>query len=210
LNFEWPWIAQLRDSEHLPLLKQEQVLSQRPDWLAAQSKVQTLDARVSQSWRLLLPSVDAQFAFGYYRSSFGEGIGWVGYVGMTLPLFDHATNYSQAKQQMYLRSEAEAQLEQVSRKAKAEWTASQKNFRMALESALSREKTLLLSRKLYQDNQRRFQAGRIDSNDLAVDRNRMFQAELNAVQGWSAAHLSFTQLCHALGYRIKQCLNGAS
>lgn len=207
IHTEWPWLEKMKAFR---VSDAELNFSQRPDWIAAQSMVQSLDYRTSQNWRFLLPSLDAQVSYGYFSSSFfGSGAGWVGALTVSLPLFDRLTGISKAKEQASLRTASEAQLEQVQRTAKAEWSTARNNFELALESAQAREKNLSLSRKLYDDNLKRFQAGRISSNDLVIDRTRMYQAELNAVQGWSAAHLNFARLCHSLGYRVEKCVEAS-
>ncbi len=48
----------------------------------------------------------------------------------------------------------------------------------------------------------RFRLGRTTVNDLALDQNRLLQAELLSVEGWENAHLSFVRLCHALGSHV--------
>ena len=127
-------------------------------------------------------------------------------VTLTVPLFDGLTNYSSAKAQAYVRSASETRVEKVQRDAKSQWQASQVNFQTAFDTAFAREETLEISKKLYADNLRRFESGRISANELSIDRTRMNTAELLAVQGWAALHIQFASLCHSLGYRVSSCL----
>ena len=60
----------------------------------------------------------------------------------------------------------------------------------------------MLAEHLFEDNRQRFKMGRATANDLAVDQNRLLEAELLAVDGWVNAHLSLVKLCHALGHSI--------
>jgi outer membrane protein TolC len=78
-------------------------------------------------------------------------------------------------------------------------------FRTSVSAALARERTLAMSRKLFQDGLKRFRAGRAAANELSVDQARLLDSELFAVQGWSAAHLAYSRLCHALGVSVWQC-----
>jgi outer membrane protein TolC len=162
---------------------------------------------LSQDWRQLLPTLDLRAQYGSYQSYFGTVTAWTGSIGITVPLFDRLQNYSRAKEQSYNRTKSESRLEQVQRNAKADWEASHANFKRALDSALRRDETLILSRKIYSDNLRRFHAGRITANDLVVDQNRMYEAELLAIQGWGSVHLSYSRLCHALGDEVKNCMS---
>lgn len=206
IQIEWPWITSLKKIKTSLLFQEDQIFSKRPDWIEIQNTIQSIDYKIKQNWRLLLPSLDLRFSYGYYNGYFGSAAGWMGSLSVSVPLFDQLVRYSQAKEQSSLHSASEVQLEQIQRNATAEWKIAEKNLRMAFDSAILREKTLVLSRKLYQDHFRRFQAGRITSNDLTLDRNRMYQAELFAAQGWGALHTTFSKLCHALGYQVAFCL----
>jgi outer membrane protein TolC len=208
--FEWPWIHHFKRGKGSFALKEEFKLSQRPDWLSAQNELQAQTYKLSQKWRLLFPSVDAQLSFGNYNSGyFGSFTGYVGTLTVTVPLFDQLAGYSNAKVQSTLRASSEAKMERVQREAKSQWQSSRMNFQIALESAFAREDTLKLARNLYQDNLRRFQAGKITANDLTIDQTRMNSAELFTVQAWSAVHLNYSDLCHAQGYRVESCLDRA-
>lgn len=204
---DWPWIDQFKAGRGSALINEEFQLAQRPDWQAAQKDVQSQTEKLSQNWRLLLPSLDTQISYGSYSGYFGTFAGWVGTISVTVPLFDQLKAYSTAKAQSYLKATSEMKMEKIQRDAKSQWQSSRVNFQTAMESVLAREQTLELSKKLYQDNLRRFQAGRITANDLTIDRTRMNSAELFAVQGWSAVHINFAELCHSLGYRVTTCIS---
>lgn len=205
IKIEWPWVEDLKKGRGQALAKEEFRISQRPDWIAVQKNVESQADTLSQNWRLLLPSVDAQISYGNYSGFFGSFTGWAGMVSVSIPLFDQLTNYSKAKAQANLKAMGENEMEKVQRDAKSQWQASQLKFQVAIETALVREETLKLSRKLYEDNFKRFQAGRVTANDLTIDRARMNSAELFAVQGWAVVHITFADLCHSLGYRISNC-----
>jgi outer membrane protein TolC len=180
-------------------------LERRPDWRAAHARVDAEDQRYKRELGLLLPSLDANAAYGYYEAAGASAPGWTGTLSVSFPFFDHLAQWSSAKAQSYARTTAELNLEQTARDARSQWDAAQHSFDAALATALSREKTLGLSRRVYQDNLKRFQAGRVHANDLALDQTRLFDSELFAVQGWSAAHQAFARLCHAGGYTLAEC-----
>ncbi len=201
----WPWKdrfgSALAQSEAL-VTDPTSLLSSRPDWRAAQSRVEAQDRRVSQAWRQMYPSLDASFSYGYISLGTTQ---WTGSVGATLPLFDRLLNYSSAKAESYMRSAADASLEQVRRDAKVDWESARLTFQTSLHSALTRDRTLVTSRRLYQDNLKRFQGGRASANDLALDRGRLFDSELLAIQGWAAVHVAYARYCHSRGLRIASC-----
>ena len=202
-----PWVDEFRTGRGATLIGEDFQLNQRSDWLSAQKDFQAQEEKLNQNWRLLFPSIDAQFSYGNFSGYFGSLTGWSGTISMTIPLFDQLTSYSDAKAQIYLKMSSEVKLEKVQREARSQWESSRANFQIALETALVREKTLELSKKLYQDNLNRFQVGRMTANDLTLDRNRMNSAERFTVQAWAAVHLHFTELCHSLGYRVSTCIS---
>ncbi len=207
ITLEWPWVDEFRTGRGATLIGEDFQLNQRSDWLSAQKDFQAQEEKLNQNWRLLFPSIDAQFSYGNFSGYFGSLTGWSGTISMTIPLFDQLTSYSDAKAQIYLKMSSEVKLEKVQREARSQWESSRANFQIALETALVREKTLELSKKLYQDNLNRFQVGRMTANDLTLDRNRMNSAERFTVQAWAAVHLHFTELCHSLGYRVSTCIS---
>jgi outer membrane protein TolC len=206
VSIDWPWKKQFQQGVGTSFVDREMDLAHRPDWSAAKSRVEFESQKVSRNWRLILPSVDLQASYGNYQGFFGSVTGWTGAVSVSFPLFDYLEGISRAREQSYSLAVSESTLEQIQRNAKSEWRSSAVGFKLSLSSALARDKNLILSRKLYNDNLLRFRAGRISSNDLAVDQNRMYEAELLAIQGWSAVHIYYSQLCHSMGYQVKECL----
>lgn len=201
VSIEWPW------KEFLTAFRPPNSishLSERPDVQAALARVEAEDQRHSRDVRLILPSLDADLTYGKHgaQSFASMRTEWTAGVGITFPLFDHLTRYSAARVQATVRAVAEADLEETRRRALAEFTSARESFLVAIQSAVLRDRTLRSSGMLYQDNLRRYQAGRINANDLAIDQNRLYDAELLAVQGWASAHLQYAKLCHAWGKRV--------
>ena len=60
--------------------------------------------------------------------------------------------------------------------------------------------------ELYEDNIKRFRAGRISANDLILDQNRVFDSELLAIEGWGDLHLNLSKFCHSIGMLVSECL----
>jgi outer membrane protein TolC len=226
---EWPWTAAFaRLGDRLPRVAEAlgqgaggdrgdgaelaRALGQRPDWRAAQARLDAESARLSRGWRLLGPSLDGRASYGYawndrnyvYGSSLG-GTEWAASLAVTLPLFDHLQIYSDARAQAFVRGAAEQALEQVRRDARADWESARQVFVTGLATARSRDRTLGISRKLYSDALSRFKAGRINADDLALEQRRVFDSERLAVQGWASLHLAFERLCKARGLRLVEC-----
>jgi outer membrane protein TolC len=211
IELAWPWKDSLAGRDGKALAAAAFALDARPDWQAALSSTSAEDAR---SWRghlLLLPSVDAAFAFGNTMAvtnggdELAGGPAWRATLGVTWTLWDHAATYSAARAQASAAAQAGLRQERLARDARGDWRAAKAAFEIAVDSAVSRQRSAEVARKLYEDNLRRFQKGRASANELSVDQTRLFQNELFAVQGWSAAHQAFSRLCHSLGRRLQDC-----
>lgn len=201
---EWPWKKQLAEVR-LPTAMLAPI-ADRPDVQSAEFRLEAEDQRHSRDVRRYLPTLDADFTYGRY----GYGTdslspAWIGSIGVTFPIFDHLAQYSTARAQSFVRAAAEQTLEQTRRDAQADWQTARGSFAVAVQSAIRRERTLTTSNRLYEDNLKRFQVGRLDTNDLAIDQSRLYDAELLAIQGWAAAHREYAHFCHASGRRLKDC-----
>ena len=212
LIIEWPWKDRLKEVDAQALMNESLDLSQRPDWKSAHARIEAEEERYQRNIRLLLPSLDSSLSYGNYRASAldfklpGSGTpAWKAGLSISFPFFDHLVSYTNAKVQAQVRSGAEISLTQVERQAKAEYDSAKNSFGSFLSTAVIREHTLALSKKLFQDSFKRFQTGRIPVNDLALDQNRLFSSESLEIQGWSSAHLGFTRLCHSRGKRLSDC-----
>ena len=211
---DWPWKDRF---SHLSnkILDQQLDLQKHPDYVAAENKDLAENQRFSKTKGLLLPSLDANFTYGYYNgynslsgnsySTGGLSPSWTAGISVTWTIFDHLTTYADERAQANVAEAADVALIQKERDLKAAWQSSKNNFQIAMNAAIAREKTLQTSRKIYQDSLRRVQAGRISANDFVIDQKRLFDSELFAVQGWANAHLQFPKLCHSLGLRLDQC-----
>lgn len=204
VQVEWPWIKTLGDKNLEIKMGQ---LAKRPDWLAAEARLKAADALVDQSFGKVLPSVDLSAGYGYLKQNTvkSEGDYWSARLTITVPLFDRLTNFSDYRANVHNKMAAEYDLEQVRRNARRDWESSKTAFDIALETAKTRESTLLTARNLYRDNLRRFHRGLTSANDLIVDQNRSANAELFAIRGWAQVHQSFTDMCHSLGRRLADC-----
>lgn len=210
IEIQWPWKKTLTNEKVDETIRRlEFKLSDRPDWAAAQAKLDATEFRRGRDYLLMLPSFDTSITYGYYRYAFDAGVpngsAWQGAFLITLPLFDRLVNLSNARSQAHLIREAEFEKVQVERNADAEITAARQGLARAVKSAIEREATLSKSVNLYQDSLRRFQNGRADTNEMLLDQTRVLDTELLAISGWSDAHLAFARFCHSLGKRISEC-----
>ena len=203
IKTEWPWRPALSSSSKLEDEKFD--LDLRPDYRAALSTVESQRYLKNKAMAGLLPSIDLTASYGTYGTyditdpsvrSYSTAL------TLTVPIFEGFKSYAIYKIQQSTLREALIQAETVRRTAPSEVANFRVSFQAARDTALAREKTAVLAEHLFEDNRQRFRMGRATANDLAIDQNRLLEAELLAVDGWVNAHLSLVKLCHSLGHSI--------
>lgn len=200
---EWPWQAAFLKGQ-VELDKRGLALTNLPLYQAASENYEKERQRAKRDFRKMFVSADLTADY-YFRSTNAYSDEWSGTLTFSLPIFDQLINYSRYSTQVESRAIAEYQLEQTRRDVESEYKSARESFRTTLATAISRQDSLAIARRLYRDNELRFKGGRISANDLIVDQGRLYQAEQNALDGWNAAHLAFIRLCHSLGSRIQEC-----
>lgn len=207
VSTDWPWKARLDSvskSHEFPWDKFEPL--NHPSYQAAAESVSANSALASSAWRKALPSLDFSGALGSYDSGSGRlTYGWSSTVAVSWSLFDHFSNYSTARVTQIAREIADQTQVETARAVLANYQTASQSFKIALESAISREKVRGLALRLYDDNRTRFEGGRIDANELSVELNRLLDSEIFSIEGWSAAHQQFSQICHSIGRRVRDC-----
>lgn len=211
INVTWPWKSTFELSPPQILKRKNPDLSHRPDFAAAKSTLSSKTEKADEAWGTIFPSLDAGFFYGYAQTetpgfSPTSGPEFSGTLTLTIPLFDRLSNYGNYQAAIHQRTASEMELERIRREAKKEWQSARGSLKVSLQSTKTRDKTLKISRKLYQTNFKRFNRGLINANEFRVDQDRLYQSELFAIRGWKTVHDHFTQLCHSLGMRVKKCL----
>lgn len=207
---QWPWrerLLKMRQgisaTQNSPVVFSVQA---HPEWQAAQAAVDAQEQRRERAWRLMFPSIDGKFSYGYGDPTGSySGTQWAGLLTLSVPLFDRLANYSSFRAESLGVTEAELKREEAKRSAEAEWEVARKSFETSLNSILLRERTLDSSRRLYEDNLKRFRAGRINANDFVIDQNRLHESELLSIEGWAATHVAYGRWCHARGLTLAEC-----
>ncbi len=206
---QWAWRERLVAARPAAAADADRaLLEQRPDWQAAEARLRSADYAKSSSFWRLFPSLDASGSWVLHNQREPEvalPTGSSVTLSLSLPLFDRLTNWGTYRAQAQDAAAADAALEQVRRNARSEWESARFSFETALRTALSREKTVGIAQRLFQDGLKRFRAGRATANELAIDRDRELRSELLAIQGWANAHVEFTRFCHAQGKSVFSC-----
>ncbi len=205
LEADWPWLSLLKKISRRDFKFNVQ---NHPQWKFLKNKSDSADyyrlSKKSEFW----PSVDLSLSYQNQMGPLTAGEWapqWLGTVTLTIPLFNRFDNVTASRLALETQLRSELTLRKTGRELEAQWSVAERDFRVQLESAMTREQTLKISRSLYQDNLHRFQTGRSSANDLFNDQDRLYQTELLAVQGWYAAHVSYIKLCHSVGMLTAQC-----
>lgn len=203
VRLDWPWLNTFLRGK-VALTQANFNLENVPAWRTANAGLEAEEARVQRNLRRILPKVDinADYNFRNTTTTLDE---WSGNLSVSVPLFDKLSNYSNYAAQVQTRAVAELEFEQTRRDAVAEYNSARDSFSTALETALARNESLRVARRLYRDNELRFKNGKINANDLIVDQDRLFRTELNALEGWYNAHVAYVRLCHSLGRKLESC-----
>jgi outer membrane protein TolC len=206
----WPWKTQLAQREIRSLVDAELKVQERPDWKAAQLAEEREGLFARRAFRLMAPSLDASYRYGYYDGASSATTqplhAWTAGLTVSFPLFNRLSDLTAYKTQRLSENIASLNREQVERSARSEWTTARDALVAALRSTQQRDKTLERSRSLYRDNRKRLEGGRVSANELAIDQGRLFSSEQLAIQAWHAAHLAYSQLCHSLGRSVFSCV----
>jgi outer membrane protein TolC len=202
----WVWRDKLIASN--PKGVSPSALTARPDWRAAEARLNSAENAKASALRTLLPSLDATGSWVLFNQRRPEGqalTGTTAMITLSLPIFDRLTGWGRFRSQAQAQAAADAGLEQVRRTARSEWESSRFSFETALSTALAREKTVSVAQRLFQDGLRRFRSGKATANELAIDRDRELRSQLLSVQGWASAHVEFARYCHAQGKSVFSC-----
>jgi len=204
---DWPWIERFKTKAPPVLATTLDQLKTHPQWKAAKSRITSAQYRKNENFGNIFGAIDLTGSYGYLHSvtSGLDGTFWRGGVEATIPLFDRLSNYGKYKAQVHEVSSAELSFERVKRDLRSQFEANKGAFKISLETAVARDKILTMARKIYEDSLERYKRGIADANDLILDQQRLFDSETFAVRGWAEAHRTYTDYCHSLGLRVKNC-----
>ncbi|MBI1860516.1 MAG: TolC family protein, partial [Deltaproteobacteria bacterium] len=209
ISTEWPWKDSL--PKEVPRLIQESAdLTRRPDWQISSKDWELAEQKAHEAFRDLFPRLDVKVSYGYFKTDLygvgSSGPGWTAGLALTIPLYDRLVGYGRYRAQAHTQMAADAQFEGVRRLAKRDFDSARATLGISLDTALNREKTLGVARKIYQANRERFNRGILSANEFRIDQDRLTETETLVLHGWASAHNDFRRLCHAIGRRVAACL----
>ncbi len=207
INSKWPMNTDLLKIELKNLEDSKANLSDRPDLQARQSEIERDRYRLQASKRDFFPKLDLSYTWQRQGREDFEQNERVMMLNLTFPLFDGWKSMAAYKDEVANMTASTYQYIESERAARAQLESSQKNLKVLIQTARERDRTLELSRRLFEDNFKRYEEGRVTVNDLQVDQNRLLDTELLANRGWLDAHIGVVSYCHAKGTRLFSCLS---
>lgn len=204
VSFDWPW----KEKFHLPTVKawleRQSDPSLSPVFTASRAALNAAENRSRRLRRLILPSLDLSYSWQRSEPEVGSASNArVGLLTLSVPLLEGFRDYTAARIQAATEIGSRLAFEEAAREIPSRQDVASKNFRIAHETALSRERTLISARSLLKSSLGRFRVGRMRADELLLDQNRVVQAELLAVEGWAEAHRSLARLLHAYGQSVR-------
>ena len=205
---DWPWKEIIASRHTTELLSAHFNADDLPSIQASRDALAAEEANVSALKRIVLPSLGFSLSFSPSPSQdpTSPNFGSTTSLSLSMPLFNSFQDYSSYKIETQTFLALDYKYQQLRINAEAQWRTSQKQFSIAIATALAREKTLTISQRIFYANQQRFQQGRTTVNDLNIDRDRLIASQLLAIKGWSSAHTEFTNFCHSLGKSVSDCM----
>lgn len=205
IKLDWPWKDRFNEASIQKLASQSIDPGVAPELKGAELQFAAQRAQAKRYKRLLFPSLDLSYSAQRTENEAGQRAdGWVGLLTLSVPLFEGLSDWTEYRVQNAQAIIAEQGYRQALRDVPVRQELAQKNFQIAYQTALSREKTLGVARRLLDSSLVRFRAGRASADSLALDQNRFAQAELLSVDGWAQAHLALNELLHAFGQSVRR------
>ena len=206
----WPWQSSLLDRKARVFRVTDRETANHPAFRAATLALDSQESLLSAKNALFWPSIDAGFSYGFYNGAAVNAVPsqkiWSGAITLSFPLFNRLSNLSDIRLQSQAVIAADARREGVRIDLDQEKQSAKEGFDLALESVRRRIENLQISKRIYQDNLRRFRGGRINADELLIDQDRLLTSQLLEVNGWASVHRESTRYCHAMGYRLRDCL----
>ncbi len=205
VSLNWPLASDLMKMRLNKLNKLELDLDDRPDVKEARFNVMKDTHNITSLKGSFLPRVDFSYTLSSDETNGTNYDERTSLISISIPLFDGWQTVSSVKSSQYTLANSRKTLTTTERNAKSEWDKVKDNLVQAIETARERNTNMILSRKLYKANFRRFQQGRSSVNDLLVDQNRFLDSESQANYGWLQAHMAWLEFCHTMGQRLNNC-----
>ena len=195
---DWPFdettMAKTNPGPNLPLIEQKHWSS-----LAGEEAWKSIKGN---HW----PTVDFHLQYQEADIQYRKSNQLVGLVSLTLPLWNRFETSAQV-------STAYSQyLTALNQYKDTEQSVTQRNLFLQEKTKVTRlnladaKRNLQAARKLYQDVLKSFRTGRISTNDLFIEQNRLLENENSLALSQLSFHQSLVEICSLTGLSSAECL----
>lgn len=195
---EWPF----DEKTTLPSLKSENTpLIEQKYW--------TAQAR-EEAWRASkgghLPSIDLHLQYQESDLQKRENNQLIGLISLTLPIWNRFETSAQASNQFSQYTAALNDYKNTEQSLKNRSFFLKEKINTARLNLTEAKKNAQAARKLYEDILRSFKVGRISTNDLFIEQNRLLDSENTLALNQLTFHQSLIEACALSGLTSAECL----
>lgn len=196
---EWPFdektAIQNNDSNRMPLIEQK--------YWVSQSKEESWKSAKGDHW----PSIDLSLQYQEADIKKREDKQLVGLISLTLPLWNRFETSAQTSSHFAQYNSALNDYKSTEKSLKNKSTFLKEKIAMARLNLVEAKKNALAARKLYEDILKSFKIGRLSTNDLFTEQNRLLDTENTLALNQLTFHQSLIEACTLSGLTTAECLH---
>ncbi len=194
----WPFSEKtlLRESlpKDLPLVEQKYWLSQSRE----------------EMWRssrgMIWPSLDLQLQYKELPLRERSSREWFGVVSLSWPLWDRYETSAKISSSYAQYIGALNDYKDTEQGLKEKISFLKEKIEVTRSNLADAKKNLETSRKLYQEILKSFRTGRLSTNDLFIEQNRLLESETALAVSQLSFHQSLIEACALAGIKAAECL----
>jgi multidrug efflux system outer membrane protein len=195
---EWPFSesvgVKIDTKNQLPLIEQKY-------WLA-QSKDELWQASRGAYW----PSLDLSLAYQESPIKERDTKQWVGLATLTLPLWSRFETKAAVSSALADKVAAQNDFKDTEQNLKQRFAFLKEKINIARQNLTESKKNLEKAKGLYLDILKTFRLGRISTNDLFIEQNRLLDSETDLALSQLSFHQTLIESCALAGIKSSECL----
>jgi outer membrane protein TolC len=194
----WPFV----ESIHPKILIDSKIpLVEQKYWMG-QSREQAWIATKGYHW----PTLDLQVQYQKYPLDVHGNHQMSGVLALTFPLWDQLETSAKVAASFAQYVSAQNDFKEAEKSFKVKSLFLIEKIEVARINLVESKKNLETSRKLYFDILKSFRLGRISTNDLFIEQNRLLESENALAASQLTFHQSLIETCALFGLKSAECL----
>lgn len=195
---EWPFDEktnlQNTSSDKIPLIEQK--------YWTSQSREEAWRATKGEHW----PSIDLHLQYQESDIQKRENTQLVGLISLTIPLWNRFETSAQVSSQFSQYNSALNEYKSTEQILKNKSIFLKEKINTARINLTEAKKNAQAARKLYEDILKSFRVGRLSTNDLFTEQNRLLDSENTLALNQLTFHQSLIEACTLSGLTTSECL----